>query len=257
MRAIRGGKLPVKGNRPEHIVDNFEIMSHEVTVAEFEVFVEDSKKIALSDDKECMIFPLNPNSFQSREIRKGINWAYDPVGRQRLAEHYNHPVVNVNWLEATEFCLWLSSKDKFYTYRLPTRAEWEFAAGCGEQDRTFAWDAEGSGISEFANTADATLLYYLPNLKKGDANLLDGYPFTSPICSFLPNCFQLYDMGGNVGEWVNDFYYTDKPNRKEQKTYKGGSYFTLAQGCAIVNNTGLEPQIRHSGVGFRVCRVRK
>jgi formylglycine-generating enzyme required for sulfatase activity len=264
MRRIEGGKLPTKGNRAGQVVNTFEIMSHEITVAEFEVFVLESKKIALTDDKDCMVFPINSNSLQSRELRKGVNWSCDPVGRQRLAEHYNHPVVNVSWAEAAEFCAWLSSKDKFYTYRLPTRAEWEFAAGCGENAQIFAWDTElsrdnreGSLVSEFANTADVSLAHQLPNLKKGDMNLFDGYPFTSPVCAFIPNCFQLYDMNGNVGEWVDDFYFSEKPTQKPQKTYKGGSYFTLAKGCEIINNNGLEAQMRHSGIGFRVVRVRK
>ena len=256
MRPIKGGQLSAQSNRQAQAVNDFEIMSHEVTVAEFETFVTDSKKIPLSDDKECQVFPLNPNSMQSREIRKGVNWSCDPVGRQRLAEHYNHPVVNVSWTEAVEFCAWLTSKDKFYTYRLPTRAEWEFAAGCGEKGQNYAWDTEG-GASEYANTADASLRHQLPNLGKGDTALFDGYPFTSPVCAFAPNCFQLYDMGGNVAEWVDDFYFSDKQNQKGQKTYKGGSYFTLAKGCAIVNNNGLEAQMRHSGIGFRVCRGRK
>jgi formylglycine-generating enzyme required for sulfatase activity len=256
MRDIKGGKLPAQGNRLEQIVNDFAILNHEVTVAEFEVFIMDSKKIALTDDKDCFVFPINPNSFQNREIRKGINWSCDAVGRQRLAEHYNHPVVNVSWVEASEFCVWLSGKDKIYTYRLPTRAEWEFAAGCGEQAQSYAWE-EGVVVSEFANTADASMAHQLPNLKKGDPNLFDGYPFTSPVCAFLPNCFQLYDMNGNVGEWVDDFYFSEKANRKEQKIYKGGSYFTLAKDCFINSNNGLEPHIRHSGVGFRVVRVRK
>lgn len=256
MRRIEGGKLPAQGSRLGQNVAGFEIMSHEVTVGEFEIFVLDSKKIALVDDKDCQVFPINPNSLQFRETRKGINWSCDPVGRQRLAEHYNHPVVNVSWTEVVEFCAWLSSKDKFYTYRLPTRAEWEFAAGCGEEGRNFAWDTEG-GVSEFANTADAALAHQLPNLKKGDLNLLDGYPFTSPVCAFLPNCFKLYDMNGNVGEWVEDADFSGKSAQKNPKIYKGGSYFTLAKGCDITNNTGLEAQMRHSGVGFRVVRVRK
>jgi formylglycine-generating enzyme required for sulfatase activity len=257
MRRIEGGTLPTKGNRVEEKVNSFEIMSHEITVAEFEAFVLDSKKIPITDDKDCQVFPINPNSLQFREIRKGVNWSCDPVGRQRLAENYNHPVVNVSWLEAAEFCAWLSSKDKFHTYRLPTRAEWEFAAGCGENAQNFAWNTEGGAVSEFANTADAALAHQLPNLKKGDMNLLDGYPFTSPVCAFIPNCFQLYDMNGNVGEWVDDFYFSEKPTQKPQKTYKGGSYFTLATGCDILNNNGLEAQMRHSGIGFRVVQVRK
>lgn len=257
MRDIKGGKLPAIGNRELQIVNDFQIMSHEVTVAEFAAFVADSKKIPLSDDKDCSVFPLNQNSLQNREFRKGINWSCDPVGRQRLAEHYNHPVINVSWIEAKEFCEWLSSKDKFFTYRLPSRAEWEYAAGCGEKAQTFPWGTEGTIVSDAANTADAALLHQLPNLKKGDSTLFDAYPFTSPVCSFAPNCFQLYDMGGNAAEWVEDFYFTDKANRKELKTYKGGSYFTPAKGCGVLNNNGLEAQMRHSGVGFRVCRVKK
>ena len=258
MRLIKGGQLPAVGRRAEQRVNDFEIMSHEVTVTEFEAFVEDSKKIPIADDKECYVFPLSPNSLQGREKRKGVNWSCDPIGRQRLMENYGHPVINVSWFEAVEFCNWLTSKDKNYNYRLPTAAEWEFAAGCGEKAYLYPWHTEGS-ISDFANTADAALLHQLPNLKKGDNTLLDDYPFTAPVCSFAPNCFQLYDMAGNVAEWVEDFYFSEKtnPNNKEQKMYKGGSYFTSAAGCAILNNTGLDGQMRHSGIGFRVCRVRK
>jgi formylglycine-generating enzyme required for sulfatase activity len=258
MKRIEKGILPAVGDRAKQEVNAFELSDHEVTVEEYEVFMSETNRTQIVDDKMAKV--IVENSFQKREWRRGVNGSCDPFGRPRLTQHAQHPVVNVSWEEAVQFCTWLSSKDKYYNYRLPSRAEWEFAAGCGAQILPFVWGTEGGVVSDFANTADASLRHKLPRLTVGDMNLFDAYPITAPVKSFAPNCFGLYDMAGNVAEWCLDVFVSDKPtakDSKEKKVYKGGSYYSMAKQCGVLDNYGEEAQTRHSGIGFRVCRVRK
>jgi formylglycine-generating enzyme required for sulfatase activity len=134
-----------------------------------------------------------------------------------------HPVTKVSWDDAVEFCNWLSEQEGLplayekaggsYVlkkpintgYRLPTEAEWEYAARVGPNGkvRRFVWgDAlpapEGAGNfagAEALAVLDATLESYR-----------DDYPVVAPVGRFAPNAFGLYDMGGNVAQWANDFY---------------------------------------------------
>lgn len=135
----------------------------------------------------------------------------------------NDPVVEMQWYGAAAYCNWLSSeegKDLCYDismwtcdfnsdgYRLPTEAEWEYAARGGEYDPyyRFPW---GDTISfDEANYRSNVAFPY-------DLNSLDGYhpdwydgvePYTSPVDAFPANGYGLYDMGGNVNEWINDWY---------------------------------------------------
>ncbi len=252
MTTIQGGELPAQKGRAKQFVRDFDMSKYEVTVQEFEAFVQNSKKIAFSDDKESLV--LSAKSLQKRTVQKGVNWSCDAFGNPRTPEQSQQPVVHVSWQEAIEFCNWLSAKDKNYEYRLPSRAEWEFAAGCGAQATEFAWNTEG-GVEVYANTADATLRRKLPLLEKGTLSISDGFALTAPVGSYLPNCFGLYDMIGNAAEWCQDVFVNDEKDNKDARIYKGGSYFTPAENCAILKNYGW--QGRHGGIGFRVCRVRK
>ena len=114
----------------------------------------------------------------------------------------NHPVVGVSWHDAMAYAKWAGK-------RLPTEAEWEYAARGGLVGKKYPWgDAEADG--KRANFADKTI-----NLNWSNKNVSDGYKYTASIGAFPPNDYGLYDMAGNVFEWCFDWhdagYYAKSP----------------------------------------------
>lgn len=133
------------------------------------------------------------------------------------------PVVRITWAQAALFCNWLSDQESlphFYEvageevvgfnpestgYRLPTEAEWAWAArtdGSGNQLK-YSWGSALPPTENSGNFADLTAQSYLGQIM---FDYDDGYLATSPVASFAPNQYELYDMAGNVAEWVHDFY---------------------------------------------------
>ncbi|MDP6436660.1 MAG: PEGA domain-containing protein [Gammaproteobacteria bacterium] len=135
----------------------------------------------------------------------------------------DHPVVMLSWQDAAAYCNWLSEKEGLQPayvvetgklqmrlpptngYRLPTEAEWAWVAryGAAGKERKYPW---GSGLPPPANSgnyADMSAEDVATNTISG---FNDGYPVTSPGAAFPPNEAGIYDLGGNVSEWVNDYY---------------------------------------------------
>jgi formylglycine-generating enzyme required for sulfatase activity len=137
-----------------------------------------------------------------------------------------HPVVNVTWNDTQALAKWLS-KTEGRRYRLPTEAEWEYAARAGTRTRYQHGD-DPQGLTQVANVFDATARplwsafasYALPGN--------DGYAFTAPVASFAPNAFGLYDMHGNAWEWTSDLYgenyYAQSPLEDPKGPREGGAY---------------------------------
>lgn len=109
-----------------------------------------------------------------------------------------HPVINVTWEDAQKYVEWLS-RTTGHAYRLLTESEWEYAARAESQTARY-WGETASGQCRFANGDDET------------APCSDGYENTAPVGSFEPNAFGLYDMLGNVWEWVEDCWYDGYSN---------------------------------------------
>jgi formylglycine-generating enzyme required for sulfatase activity len=145
------------------------------------------------------------------------------VVNDRTLDQDDHPVVNVTWRDAAEFCNWLSAKDGLPAayvqqggelvavsplntgYRLPTEAEWEWAARYDGRTATrrYPWGAALPVAPRSGNYADRTAVELLDVAIE---NYDDGFETTAPVGSFKPNELGLYDMGGNVAEWTNDYY---------------------------------------------------
>jgi len=122
----------------------------------------------------------------------GASWKRPYGPRSSLAGLNEHPVVHIAYADALAYATW-AGKD------LPTEAEWEFAARGGLDGAEFAWGDElVPGGRQMANTWQGTFPHQ--NLK------LDGYERTSPVTTFPPNGYGLYDMIGNVWEWTSDWY---------------------------------------------------
>jgi len=125
----------------------------------------------------------------------------------------NRPVINVSWDDASAYAQWLSQQTG-QQYRLPTEAEWEYAARAGTTTSRF-WGNNPDEACRYANVGDQTAKEKLdwPWL---DHNCRDGYVYTAPVGRFKPNDFGLFDMLGNVWEWTCSEY-EGKYNGKEKR----------------------------------------
>ena len=192
-----------------------------------------------------------------------------------------HPVTMVTWYGAAAYCNWRSQEEgheQCYDpatwscrhirrgYRLPTEAEWEYAARGGLSDKRFPW---GDTISHAqANYRSTSLYSYDTNPTKGLHPMYSGggYPCTSPAGSFAPNGYGLHDMAGNVFEWCNDWYdttyYASSPYSNPKgpsrvsvfRVLRGGSWdLGHADHCRVAARGLSAPGDRFNAFGFRVA----
>lgn len=123
----------------------------------------------------------------------GASWQ-NPNGENTAQKiKQNHPVVQVSWYDATAYCQWKGKK-------LPTEAQWEYAARGGLQRKIYPWGNE--------NISPKKANYWQGNFPVKNKKI-DGYGKTAPVKSFTPNGFGLYNMSGNVWEWCSDSYAPD------------------------------------------------
>ena len=136
---------------------------------------------------------------QYRRFRPGHNsGAYE----DNLLNKDSQPVVNVSWHDAREYAEWLSEKSG-HVFRLPSDAEWEYAARGGTTGRNY-WGDSALEACRYANGADQAAKRQWPEWTVHPCD--DGHRVTSPVGSLKPNAFGLYDMMGNAWEWVSDWY---------------------------------------------------
>lgn len=161
-----------------------------------------------------------------------------------FAQGGDHPVVNVTWLEAENFCKWLTEKERRegvlapnQVYRLPTDLEWSQAAGLPlESGKTpKARDRSVPGVYPWGTTwpppGDAgNYAATEANLSGADRVMEDGFANTSPVGRFAPNAAGLYDMGGNVWQWCDDIW--DK--EPKVKVLRGGSWESVMMPAGLL-----------------------
>jgi sulfatase modifying factor 1 len=159
---------------------------------------------------------------------EGADWAHPEGPRSSVAERLDHPVTQVSWNDASAFCAWTGT-------RLPTEAEWEYAARGRTTGCRFPW---GDELEPGGRHAMNVFQGRFPS----ENTVADGYAATAPVRSFEPNGFGLFQMTGNAWEWVGDWfdpsYYGRSPREDPTgphtgtaRVMRGGSYLCHASYC--------------------------
>lgn len=154
----------------------------------------------------------------------------------------DRPVDSVSWTEAQEFIRRLNAQDNGYHYRLPTEAEWEYAARAGAPPDT---------ASEVAQLGFHT----------GNSSLQ-----SHPVRSMAPNAWRLFDMRGNVWEWMSDWYDgygratlvdPQGPSKGKLRATRGGGWHSTTDALRATFRLGVPPEFRNSALGLRLARTQK
>ncbi|MFA9407492.1 MAG: formylglycine-generating enzyme family protein [Candidatus Dadabacteria bacterium] len=286
---------------PRHrvLLDPFWMDETEVTNAEFAKFVEETKYITTAEQKpdweelkkqlpegtekpdDSVLVPGSlvfnspdkdvdlSNFYQWWVWVPGANWQRPLGAGSAIKGLDDHPVIHVSWFDTDEYCKWAGK-------RLPTEAEWEWAARGGLENKPYSWGDEHVNKGQLkANTWDGKF----PNLNTQK----DGFVVTAPVKSFPPNKYGLYDMAGNVWEWTSDWYrndYYEMSNKPEgiknppgpedsfdpaepyakKKVQRGGSFLCNESYCsgyrvAFRQKASPDTGLNHSG--FRCVKDRK
>ncbi|GEM_PF-2257137 len=219
-------------SEPEMILVNsspsgdYYIGKKEVTVAAFKDFIEDTQYQTDADKSGQVVIWQNdaPVYLENQKI----NWQCKVTGEKLQVNEYNNPVIFVSRNDAVAYAKWLSEKT-VKTYRLPTEAEWTFAASGGNLSEKYAYYGSNN-VNEVA--------WYNQN----------SYDTTHPVGQKKPNELGLYDMNGNVWEWCNDLY----PGREEYIARGGG--WTGGEEYCRPDNRAYGIANSTSFVGFRLVR---
>ncbi len=303
MVLIPGGTFLIGSNhplsrpdeRPRHQVkvDAFYLDETEVTNLQFKAFVDATGYVTTAErpvDWEelkkqvppgtpkpppeallpgSMVFQSPGRAVPLNDIRHwwvwthGADWRHPEGQESSIEKRMDHPVIQVSWDDAQAYCKWAKK-------RLPTEAEWEFAARGGLKDKPFVWgDAPLSNKTPQANIWQGK--FPAQNTKQ------DGYVRTAPVKSFAANGYGLYDVSGNVWEWCSDWYRLDayalrdaskvtvNPTGPEkpfdprrplmpQRVQRGGSFLCNDAYCSSYRpaaRMGCSPDTGMSHVGFR------
>jgi len=232
-------------------VGDFYMAKYPVTVAQFEAFISE-KNYSTDADKNGDNYLWGLYG-KNRELISDVNWRCNTMGE--LQQDKQHPVIHVSWNDASAYCKWLNEKLN-KTFRLPTEAEWEYACRAGT-------------TTPFNTGA---------NLTTDQANYDGNYPYqnypkgkylgkTTPVGSYPPNGWGLYDLHGNVWEWCLDWYgekYYDECKRQgivdnppgpatgSYRVLRGGSWLNDARYCRSADRNYISPDDRYGLIGFRL-----
>lgn len=271
-----GGAHPGDGAWPAHQVElsPFAIGATTVTNRQFARFVDDTGYVAeaerfgwsfvfggfLPDDH-----PPTRGAAAAPWWRQifGATWLRPdgPDGPSAVDERPDHPVVQVSWNDAQAFCEWAGSDE--VRCRLPTEAEWEYAARGGLEGKVFPWGDEKEPDGRY-------LMNVFQGQFPGDNRASDGWAGTAPVRAFPANGFGLFEMTGNVWEWCDDWYDPSYyqacaaagvvvdprgPSVGQARVTRGGSYLCHDSYCSryrVDARNSMAPDSTSGNTGFRV-----
>ena len=228
---------------------NFALGETEVTRAQYGAFVRETRR---ASEGGCYTI----NSSGGWGVSNEATWS-----NPGFAQGEHDPAVCVSWDDARAYLDWLTSRTG-RPYRLPSESEWEYAAR-GGRVTAYVWGAEANAGCRFGNSADATMHARFPTLSVMGCN--DHALYTQPVRSYSANVFGLYDVAGNVWEWVEDCYEStlDAVPANGAAHEECVSVNRVARGGAWVNDpTLMRVAYRNGGVrtfrssafGFRAAR---
>lgn len=267
-------------------VDAFYIDIRTVTNAEFSKFVRKTKYVTVAEQQldpadypnappenlvpGALVFHMTPGPVDLRDYSQwwgwvpGACWKHPDGPGSSIDSRPDHPVVHVAYEDARAYASWAGK-------RLPTEAEWEFAARGGHDGKDFVWGDEMlPGGKPAANTWQGAFPY---------KHLSRHGPRTMPAGSFEPNGYGLYDMAGNVWEWTSDWFAFNRGETKApccgggareasydpcqpeiripRKVVKGGSFLCSPEYCLRFRPAARSPQMIDTGmshIGFRCVK---
>jgi formylglycine-generating enzyme required for sulfatase activity len=229
-------------------VDAFEVGRYEITRAQYDAFVRATR------------YPVGTNCLTDRAKRG--DWQYDAHTTYLdpgFSQPDDHPVACVSYDDALAYVAWLNSRTRG-GYRLLTESEWEYVARAGS-DTTWPWGGDPAAGCRLANGFDQTTLAAYSGMDTSGYPRFDPLPCsdgwlnTSPVGVLAPNAFGIYDMIGNVSEWVSND--PSRPGDPAQRIAKGGSWGTLAHNLRSAERFPYAAAHRDDSIGIRVARERE
>jgi len=240
------------GEAPVHkvtIAREFALGKTHITKGQFAQFVK-----ATGYDAGGKCYTFEQGQYAERNDRSWRNPGF--------AQNDNHPAVCLNWNDAKAYADWLA-KMTGRGYRLPSEAEWEYAARAGTTTARY-WGDSPELACAYANVMDRAAKENLPGIGWAVHDCSDGFAYTAPVASFKPNAFGLYDMIGNAWEWTEDCWnesYHGAPadgsawTRGEclKRVLRGGSWYYTPRYARSATRYRFMSTFRNYIYGFRIA----
>jgi len=295
MGASDSDRMALSHEKPKHTVkvDGFYMDETEVTNAQFSRFIQATNYITTAErpvDWELIKQQLPPGTPKPHDSlllpgsllfkktkesvpnlydfsqwwrwTNGANWKQPEGKGSSIDGKDNHPVVHVSYEDAMAYCHWAGR-------RLPTEAEWEFAARGGKRDKIYFWGDLTDKLSSYVNSWEGEFPV--------DNTQADGFEKSAPVKTYPPNGYGLYEISGNVWEWTSDWYSSQyyqyckensitnnpkgpneafNPNNPymDERVIRGGSFLCNASYCAsyrVSSRMATDPNTSLEHLGFR------
>jgi sulfatase modifying factor 1 len=242
----------LEGPPREVTVDAFRIGAHAVTNDQFSAFVAATGYFSTAEREgwSFVFAGLLPDDFPPTRAVAAAPWWRQVVAASwhhpegpgsDLTERGAHPVVHVSWLDAREYSRWAGG-------RLPTEAQWEYAARGGHEQRRFPWG------DELTPDGEHRMNVFQGTFPVEDIGA-DGFAGTAPVDAYRPNDAGLYNVTGNVWEWCADRF---GPTRPGQRNMRGGSYLCHESHCWRYRCAARNANTADStagNIGFRIAAL--